>query len=37
MAVMSPQEVDEAMDPDRSQEGRSTIFARLERLHLTTT
>ncbi len=33
MAVMSPQEVDEAMDPDRSQEGRSTIFARLERLH----
>jgi adenylosuccinate lyase len=32
MAVMSPEEVDAAMDPDQYRAGREVIFARLERL-----
>ena len=32
MAVMSPEEVDAAMDPDQYLAGRDVIFARLEKL-----
>jgi adenylosuccinate lyase len=32
MAVMSPDDVDAAMDPDQYRAGRDVIFARLERL-----
>ncbi len=32
MAVMSPQEVDAAMDPDQYMAGREVIFGRLEKL-----
>ena len=33
MAVMSPQDVDAAMDPDQYRAGRDVIFGRLEALH----
>ena len=33
MAVMSPQDVDAAMDPDQYTAGRDVIFGRLEALH----
>jgi len=32
MAVMSPAEIDAAMDPDQYRAGRDVIFARLEKL-----
>jgi adenylosuccinate lyase len=32
MAVMSPQDVDAAMDPDQYTAGREVIFGRLEKL-----
>ena len=32
MAVMSPKEIDAAMDPDQYRTGRDVIFARLEKL-----
>ena len=32
MAVMSPEEIDAAMDPDQYRAGRDVIFARLEKL-----
>ncbi len=34
MAVMSPQDVDAAMDPDQYTAGRDVIFGRLEALHV---
>jgi len=32
MAVMSPDEVDAAMDPDQYKAGREVVFARLDQL-----
>ena len=32
MAVMTPAEIDSAMDPDQYRAGRDVIFGRLERL-----